>query len=377
MDIAEIHVENYRSVRSIRLPLRRLTVLVGENGAGKTNLYRALQLIHAAAAGSFASELAAEGGLASAVWAGERKTHEEPGIRLGVTLDRLGESADQVTYDLEVGFPPKEAAAAFQLESQIKSETLAIRDRRRSTELLSRKNHMVFARDDDGVRVPIDDDLMASETALNRLGHTGTFPEVAAVQRILANWRFFHSFRTDEQSALRRPTLPVTSPMLNSDGSNLAAVFATLFHIREDTEDLRQAVNDAFPGAELIVPEPLEDARFEMSYPDFPKRRFAPSELSDGTLQYLALMGVLLSYRLPAFLALNEPETSLHPSLLPALGRLIAKSAERTQILVVTHSRDLANAIEDASGVSPRTVIKRDGATWLEGLSQIGIFMDG
>ena len=87
-------------------------------------------------------------------------------------------------------------------------------------------------------------------------------------------------------------------------------------------------------------------------------------------------MGALLAYRLPPFIALNEPETSLHPSLLPALGRIIAKAAERTQIWVVTHSQVLADAIAEESGVRPRTVIRRDGSTWLEGLTHFGTFED-
>ena len=59
------------------------------------------------------------------------------------------------------------------------------------------------------------------------------------------------------------------------------------------------------------------------------------AELSDGTLRYLALAGALLGYRLPAFIALNEPETSLHPELLERLARMIIRAAERTQIWVV------------------------------------------
>jgi predicted ATPase len=87
-------------------------------------------------------------------------------------------------------------------------------------------------------------------------------------------------------------------------------------------------------------------------------------------------MGALMSYRLPPFLALNEPETSLHPSLLDPLARLITGAASRTQILVVTHSEALASAIREHSGISTRRVIKNDGATWIEGLSQIGTFVD-
>jgi predicted ATPase len=53
-------------LRNIRFPIGRLTVFVGANGVGKTNLYRTLQLLQAAAAGALARELASEGGMQSA-----------------------------------------------------------------------------------------------------------------------------------------------------------------------------------------------------------------------------------------------------------------------------------------------------------------------
>jgi predicted ATPase len=113
-----------------------------------------------------------------------------------------------------------------------------------------------------------------------------------------------------------------------------------------------------------------------MIFPDYPKRVFESSELSDGTLRYLALAGVLLAYRLPAFVALNEPETSLHPDLLDPLARLIARAAERTQMWLVTHSQPLAEAIARHGKIKPRIVIKRNGETWIEGLRLGGDFAE-
>lgn len=82
----------------------------------------------------------------------------------------------------------------------------------------------------------------------------------------------------------------------------------------------------------------------------------------------------MLAYRAPPFIALNEPETSLHPDLLPALARAIARAAERSQVWVVTHSTILADAIAEETGTQPRQVIRRDGGTWIDGLSEIGLF---
>jgi len=74
-----------------------------------------------------------------------------------------------------------------------------------------------------------------------------------------------------------------------------------------------------------------------MTYPDFVldgggRREFEPHELSDGTLRFLGLAGALLAYHHPPLIALNEPEASLHPQLMPPLARLIAKAAGTSQL---------------------------------------------
>jgi predicted ATPase len=91
------------------------------------------------------------------------------------------------------------------------------------------------------------------------------------------------------------------------------------------------------------------------------------AELSDGTLRYLALVAALLTPRPPAFLVLNEPETSLHPGLLTPLADLVAAVPPETQILVVTHSERLAEAIPVRCDSVVRRLISYDGETRLEG----------
>ncbi len=377
MSLADLEIKNYRSVRSIRFPLRRLTVLTGGNGVGKTNLYRALELVQAAATGRLTLALAREGGLASALWAGERNLNEPRRIALEVGLDTIVPGDDTAAflprYAVKIGFGDPKYEAVFAEEPQIKSESLILPGRRPVT-LLERKGAAAWYRDETGARRTLEQPLLASETALSEL--RGTLPEVDAIRHILSSWRFYHGFRTDRDSPLRRPSLAITAPMLDADGGNLGAVLATLKHIRGDTVDLDATIDHAFPGARLDIPPPGRDASFAMVFPEMPNRAFGPAELSDGTLQFIALLGALLAYRPPPFIALNEPEASLHPDLLPALARAMAKAAERTQVWVVTHSTALADAIAEETGTTPRTVIRRNGSTWLEGLSEIGIFPD-
>ncbi len=373
--VREMEVEFYRSLRRIRFPAERLTVFQGANGVGKTNLYRALQLIQAAAAGTLARELAAEGGMPSVLWAGSRPARGPARIRLAVTLapDEPMPGSGRFRYEVEVGMKaPVEAALPF--EPLVKLERVTFVGGRRPVTLLERRGPAITATDAEGQRSHPDIDLMPSETALSAVRDPARYPDLDMVRQTLLDWRFYHDLRTDPASPIRRPCLAVATPTLASDGSDLAAVFATLVFIREDTADLDHAIEDGFPGACLEVPQPGQTASFGVRFADFPHRLFDAAELSDGTLRYLALMGALLGYRLPAFIALNEPEASLHPDLLAPLARLIARAAQRTQVWLVSHSEALAAALAEAGGVTPRIVVKRDGATWIEGLRVGGDF---
>jgi len=384
LPVRDFQAAGYRSLRSIRMPIGALSVFLGANGVGKTNLYRALQLLQASAAGTLSQELAAEGGMQSALWAGKRIPNDPATMTLSADFGQPRER-NFYRYSLTVGLPPSvtdgEGIAhakgnAFALEAQVKEEVLVFENGKRSEKLLERRGPHLTARDEAGVRQEIDRELMASETALGSLQDPSRFPDLYAIQRTMQDWRFYHDLRTDPASAMRRPCLAVTSPTLASDGANLAAVFATLVYIRNETTDLDEAIEEAFPKAKLVVPEPQRNASFGMIFPDYPQRVFDASELSDGTLRYLSLAGALLGLRLPAFVALNEPEASLHPDLLDPLARLIVRAAERAQIWLVTHSQVLADAIAEHGKTKPRIVIKRKGETWIEGLRIGGDFAD-
>lgn len=373
LPVRDFSASGYRSLQAITYPMSRLDVFVGANGVGKSNLYRGLELLQAAAQNRLGERLAEEG-LAHAMWAGPRKAREPVRIRLAVSLAAPGGGKGALRYEVEVGFPQAVTAAAFALEPQVKIESLTYDTGARRVKLVERRNSAIMGRDAEGRPVDIDLDLLASETLLGRLEDPSRYPELDQVRRTLLEWRFYHQVRTDADSPLRRPCTAVATPTLASDGSNLAAVFATLAHIRGDAADLAAAVSEAFPGARLSVPLPERQASFGLSLPEFPDRVFEPAELSDGTLRFLALAGALLAYRLPPFIALNEPEASLHPDLMAPLAGLIAKAAERSQVWLVTHSERLAQALKAHGSV--RTVRKEGGATQIEGLTLFGAFRD-
>lgn len=367
MPLTSVSIKGYRSVRNIFFPVGALTVFVGGNGTGKTNLYNALQLLRRAGAGEITRAIAEEGGLSSVLWAGPRRRGVPVRVALAAELGEL-------RYAIEVGSPAPAQAAISPSEPLVKAEELTYLGENRRSVIMKRAGPSAWLRDGAGKRHTYEEALLPSQTALSSFRDAARFAALDAVREVLLDWRFYHGFRTDAASPIRKPSLSITTPTLSSDGHDLASVFATVMKVKGDGRDIQTAIEHAFPGAQLSITEE-GGLSFEVSFSDM-KRPFKAHELSDGTLSYLCLVGALCGYRLPGFIALNEPETSLHPDLLEPLARLIAQASERTQVWVVTHSDQLAGELLSHSGVSPRTVLKRDGETWIAGLKIVGAFAD-
>ena len=111
-----------------------------------------------------------------------------------------------------------------------------------------------------------------------------------------------------------------------------------------DCDAFHTAIDDAFPGTSVEVATTGGTFEVTMRQPGL-LRPLRAAELSDGTLRYLLLAAALLTPRPPELLVLNEPETSLHPDLLPALARLVTATAEKSQIIVVSHAPRLIDAL--------------------------------
>ena len=167
--------------------------------------------------------------------------------------------------------------------------------------------------------------------------------ELLLLRERMRDWRFYDHLRTDRDAPSRKPQVGTYTPVLASDGSDLAAAVQTIRQIGA-AEEMDAAVADAFSGARVGVSG--TDGYFEIEMRQHGLLRpLKASELSDGTLRYLLLVAALLSPRPPALMVLNEPETSLHPELLPPLARLIAQASKRSQVVVVSHATALVSAL--------------------------------
>jgi len=359
MALSLLSVQGYRSIRRAWTRLDGMNMVVGANGSGKTNLYRALALLGDAARGSLARAVAREGGMPSLMWAGPHRTGDRHGLIIEVRFDAFA-------YRLELGLVTG-IATIFKLDPEVKQETVTFREgRRKPVALLERAGPSAWLRDDSGRRVAYPLQLSSSESVLSQLRDRHRYPEIAALGERLQGWRFYHHFRTDPRAPLRQPQAGVQTLVLSPEGDDLAAALQTIREVG-DGPALDATVADAFPGGSVMV-QADDLMRLSLSLRTAGIHRpLQAAELSDGTLRYLCLVAALLTPRPPELLALNEPETSLHAQLLPALGRLIARAGARAQLFVTTHSQELAREVARHGPVRTVPLVLNDGATQIAG----------
>lgn len=366
--IGRLCVAGYRSLRDVRLDLGTLTVVTGANGSGKSSLYRALKLLADVAQGRVIQSLAIEGGLTSVLWAGPEafsrgmKRGEQPvqgTVRKNVVALKLGFSSDDYGYAIDLGLPVD--GGAFGRDPQIKAESLWNGPLlQRANCFAERRGPSVTLRDGNGERRQAYTSLQSFDSMLTHCANPGDGAELLLLRERLRDWRFYDHFRTDSDAPARRRQVGTRTPVLASDGTDLAAAIATIQEIGIEGE-LEAVIGDAFPGASVDVA--VTDGYFEVEMRQHGLLRpLKTAELSDGTLRYLLLVAALLSPRPPALMILNEPETSLHPDLLTPLARLIAKAAKRSQLIVVSHAATLVSALK-ASGATEIVLSKQLGET--------------
>ena len=366
--ISTLAVAGYRSLREVRLVLGRLTVVTGPNGSGKSSLYRSLRLLADCAQGGVVSSLAREGGLPSVLWAGSEGSAVGQGVRRRDPVSvRVGYASDGFGYLADLGLPGGDAAhSAFTLDPEIKRELVwAGPVLRPATTLLQRRGPLVQVRGDSGGFEALIADLEGFESALAVAGDPVRTPEVLAVRDQVRSWRFYDTFRTDSGAPARAVQIGTRTLALADDGSDLAAALQTIAEIGVAT-DLEACVDDAFPGSRLHVTS--EGGWFDLTLHQPGLRRpLRTVELSDGTLRFLLWVAALLSPRPGELIVCNEPETSLHRDLLPALARLITRAAARTQVIVVTHDAQLAGLLEDEADTTTIRLEKQVGETRILG----------
>ncbi|SUD41467.1 SMC domain-containing protein [Ectopseudomonas mendocina] len=367
-------IANYRSINSLILPLGRLNLITGANGSGKSNLYRALRLLAETAQGGVVNALAREGGLESSFWAGPEKISRrmlkgdvpvQGGPRQNAMRLRLGFAGDDFGYAIALGLP-EPSHSAFSLDPEIKRECIwAGTGYRPASLLVDRSGPLVRLREGRSWQV-LAQHVPNYDSLFDQIGNDPSCPEVFQLREAIRRWRFYDHFRSDAEAPARQPQLGTRTPVLHHDGRDLAAALQTIREIG-DREALNAAIDDAFPGSHLHI-DFQAGGRFAVELrQEGLLRPLSAAELSDGTLRYLLLVAALLTPRPPSLMVLNEPETSLHPDLLPALGRLIIAASKQTQVWVVSHASRLIATLKESPECNTLELDKQLGQTCIRG----------
>ena len=371
MKILRIDIEGYRSIWRVSWIPGPLSVLIGVNGSGKSNLLRALALLSDAARGKLSSNIREAGGIAPLLWDGQ-----SPGLtwylRVEQARDRPDHAPEQMEYSLKLERLGMGGAYLVCEESLLQSARIVDGQRQPSFYWLNRLPERATLRTPDGSAVSYPAAaLEETEALLSLISDPVQFAPQFALRQYLAAWRIYHDVDVGFGAELRRATVTRLERQVDSDGQNLIAVLHTLYSgVKVFRDDLNAAMRAAFgPDFEELTFPPAADGRIQLRVRWHSLRRAqSAADLSDGILRFLFLITVLANPDPPPLIAIDEPETGLHPSVLPIVAEFAADAASRTQVILTTHSPQFLSAFSDSPD-STVVVEWCDGKTELRPLS--------
>jgi predicted ATPase len=337
--ITQLSIEGMRCIESIDLSLKDFTVLIGENGSGKSTIIEALEILRKAAM---------ESPLIGKIYERHDGTRL---VRQGTTTMRIGVSIDG-------DGPPLTYAIRILRDSSylsVNAEMVGERSQRAGSGIIMWRTGPAFSVfESDGTTVVKEGTASPDETVITHARFLKV-PQLERVQRALAaielhptldlrrTWSNPQASQTARSSNLVRP-----ADRLEPGGTNLVNVYAALRNQRNWRETVGRLqvalgdiddvlfINEATGGTQTI------GLRWRNGL------EVLLSELSDGQVAVLALVAIqqLKRARPPSLVAIDEPEVHLHPGLIARVAVGLQEMAEEVPVLVGTQSDAFLNAIE-------------------------------
>jgi len=357
VEIYQVRIQGFRSLRDVTWHPGRLNVVIGPNGTGKSNLIRALELLSLSSRGRVLFDrLVSMGGLRSLLW--DRQGRQvQWDLSLGDYNPILGDTEYQ--YSLTLSARGRDSIENERLSMAFPAaEALSLIARTRDREV-----HFLDASEHELVLDPSQIDVQSTFLS-QAFGHSMAW-RTTAFKACLEHWRVYHDLRVDQAASVRQAAVTRVEKQLSPDGQNLIPVLHTLYTgDREFKRTIDAAMSAAFGKDydELVFP-PAEDQRVQMRVRwRTLKSEQSAADLSDGTLRFLMLITILAAARSSPLdlIAIDEPETGLHPSMLPIIAEHAAEVSEDVPILFTTHSPQFLNAFRDEV---PTTTV----AQWMDG----------
>ena len=312
-----ISISGFKSIRQLeQLQLNNLNVLIGANGAGKSNFVSYFRMLHELVEQRLQVWTSKQGGADRVLCLGVKETA-------------------QLTTELYFGSNGYRAT----LEPTV-------------DDALTFSNEQLYFDDPYyGVTRP---NLGSGhkESNLKSNAHNQEKKVAGYCYRAIAGWKVFHFHDTSDKAAVKRQGAAHDNEYLRTDASNLAAyLFKLQQHSPNVYNQIRKTVRLAVPFFDdfVLKPVPLSSGEeqirllWKQADSDYP---LWPSQLSDGSLRFICLVTALLEPDAPSTIIIDEPELGLHPYAITLLGALIRAASRRMQVIVSTQSVPLLNEFE-------------------------------
>jgi len=350
--IKRVQIKNYKSIADVTVDLENFTVLVGHNGAGKSNFIDALYFVHDCLAGPIELAFKSRGGISEVRRKSERRP---PNIFFRMIMDL--EHNMTADYSFEITAKPPE-------KFSIKSEKCSIQTffRQPQTTDFSVKEGK-FIKAIPGIRPKVTPDRLALYAA-------------SAVDEFRPAYDFLTSMRyySIEPGKIKEPQKPDAGEYLKPDGSNAAAV---LKRLRDETDGktysrLCELLMKVVEGVSEVNYKDAGQKETLLFKQDVGKREpweFDAWNMSDGTLRVLGILLALYQYGHHSVITIEEPEATVHPAAAEVIVQVLMDVSKERQILVTTHSPDILD-YEEIKDKHIKLVTMDQGETRISNLAK-------
>lgn len=323
------HIENFLSLRDVTLPLKPLTVLVGPNASGKSNVLSALNLFNVM---MIAERLPPVEFIQDHLWAGV---------------------ANHITFRLQARV--EETPVLYDLALKAADDKLSVDEKLlvKAVQVISTKNGEGVVQDENSENQTT---YKSNKLALKSAGDYGHKPITNALTEFIKSWDFY-DFQPDlirgqvkgfpfvvEKTLSGKSKGISESPQLDDYGSTLSTLLSYWY---KNAPELFFNVSKSLASSTNISIDycPIDDEH-QLCLLEGYKNPIPVERASDGTLRLVAYYILLNQPELPPFIAIEEPERSLHPGVLTDIAYVLGQLAERTQVIITTHSSQLLDAFE-------------------------------